>query len=152
MAVSDFPALIDHVIYASPNLDTAVAEIEERFGVRAAGGGQPGDQVPRNHGERAAVAAVLADGLGESDATVNDYVRTTRRGRRVVDRGFWAEGQTSRRPIDTPYDNVIVEAHTVGQDNWTTLADLTMTPRPHRPRSASRVASCCRCTPSSRTT
>lgn len=32
--------LIDHVIYAHPDLDAAVAEIEELFGVRAAGGGQ----------------------------------------------------------------------------------------------------------------
>jgi len=32
--------LIDHIIYAHPDLDAAVAEIEDRFGVRAAGGGQ----------------------------------------------------------------------------------------------------------------
>ena len=37
---ADCRLIIDHVIYAHPNLDTAVAEIEERFGVRAAGGGQ----------------------------------------------------------------------------------------------------------------
>jgi Glyoxalase-like domain len=32
--------LIDHIIYAAACLETAVAELEERFGVRAAGGGQ----------------------------------------------------------------------------------------------------------------
>lgn len=32
--------LIDHLIYAHPDLDAAVAEIEDLFGVRAAGGGQ----------------------------------------------------------------------------------------------------------------
>lgn len=32
--------LIDHIIYAHPDLDAAVAEIEHRFGVRATGGGQ----------------------------------------------------------------------------------------------------------------
>ena len=31
---------IDHLVYAAPELDAAVAEVEERFGVRAAGGGQ----------------------------------------------------------------------------------------------------------------
>lgn len=32
--------MIDHLVYAAPELDEAVTEIEERFGVRAAGGGQ----------------------------------------------------------------------------------------------------------------
>jgi hypothetical protein len=32
--------LIDHIIYAAPDLDAATAEIEQRFGVRAAGGGR----------------------------------------------------------------------------------------------------------------
>ena len=32
--------LIDHIIYAHPDLDAAVVEIEDRFGVQAAGGGQ----------------------------------------------------------------------------------------------------------------
>jgi Glyoxalase-like domain len=31
---------IDHLIYAAPDLDAAVADIEKRFGVRATGGGQ----------------------------------------------------------------------------------------------------------------
>jgi hypothetical protein len=32
--------LIDHIIYAAPDLEAATAEIEQRFGVRAAGGGR----------------------------------------------------------------------------------------------------------------
>ena len=32
--------LIDHIIYAHPDLDAAVAEIEDRFDVQATGGGQ----------------------------------------------------------------------------------------------------------------
>jgi Glyoxalase-like domain len=32
--------LIDHIIYAAPDLEAAAADIEERFGVRAAGGGR----------------------------------------------------------------------------------------------------------------
>jgi len=40
--------LIDHIIYAHPDLDTAVADIEERFGVRAAGGGQHKGQGTHN--------------------------------------------------------------------------------------------------------
>jgi len=51
--------------------------------------GKPGDSLPRDHRERAAVAAVLGYGVGESDELVNDYRRTTRRARGVVDRVFW---------------------------------------------------------------
>ena len=40
--------LIDHIIYAHPDLDAAVAEIEDRFGVRAAGGGQHPGRGTRN--------------------------------------------------------------------------------------------------------
>jgi hypothetical protein len=36
----ELPVLIDHIIYAHPDLDAGVAEIEDRFGVLAAGGGQ----------------------------------------------------------------------------------------------------------------
>ncbi|GGU28071.1 VOC family protein [Lentzea flava] len=32
--------MIDHLVYAAPDLDEAVTEVEERFGVRADGGGQ----------------------------------------------------------------------------------------------------------------
>ena len=51
--------------------------------------GKPGDQLPRDSRERAAVAAVLGYAPGESDVMVNDYLRTTRRARAVVDRVFW---------------------------------------------------------------
>jgi len=51
--------------------------------------GKPADQLPRDSRERAAVAAVLGYPAGESDAMVNDYLRTTRRARAVVDRVFW---------------------------------------------------------------
>jgi [glutamine synthetase] adenylyltransferase / [glutamine synthetase]-adenylyl-L-tyrosine phosphorylase len=51
--------------------------------------GKPGDQVPRDPRERAAVASVLGYGPGESDEMVNDYLRTTRRARTVVERVFW---------------------------------------------------------------
>jgi glutamate-ammonia-ligase adenylyltransferase len=45
--------------------------------------------VPRDPRERAAVASVLGYGPGESDEMVNDYLRTTRRARGVVERVFW---------------------------------------------------------------
>ena len=32
--------LVDHIIYAAPDLDSAVDDLETRLGVRAAGGGQ----------------------------------------------------------------------------------------------------------------
>ena len=51
--------------------------------------GKPSDQLPRDPRERAAVAVVLGYRPGESDAMVNDYLRTTRRARGVVDRIFW---------------------------------------------------------------
>ena len=52
--------------------------------------GKPGDQLPRDPRERAAVASVLGYPPGESDAMVNDYLRHTRRARAVVDRVFWS--------------------------------------------------------------
>jgi glutamate-ammonia-ligase adenylyltransferase len=51
--------------------------------------GKPGDQMPRHVRERAAAASVLGYAPGEPDAMVNDYLRTTRRARQVVDRTFW---------------------------------------------------------------
>ncbi len=51
--------------------------------------GKPSDQLPRDARERAAVASILGYGPGESDAMVNDYLRTSRRARTVVDRIFW---------------------------------------------------------------
>jgi len=51
--------------------------------------GRTGDQVPRDARERAAIASILGYGVGRSDEMVNDYLRTTRRARAVVDRVFW---------------------------------------------------------------
>ncbi len=51
--------------------------------------GRPGDSLPRDARERAAVAHVLGYRSGESDELVNDYLRATRRARQVVDRVFW---------------------------------------------------------------
>jgi glutamate-ammonia-ligase adenylyltransferase len=51
--------------------------------------GKSGDQLPRDARERAAVATILGYGPGRSDEMVNDYLRTTRRARAVVDRVFW---------------------------------------------------------------
>jgi glutamate-ammonia-ligase adenylyltransferase len=51
--------------------------------------GRTGDQVPRDARERAAIASILGYGVGRSDEMVNDYLRTTRRARAVVDRIFW---------------------------------------------------------------
>ena len=51
--------------------------------------GKPADQLPHDTRERAAIAAILGYQPGESDAMVNDYLRTTRRARGVVDRVFW---------------------------------------------------------------
>ena len=51
--------------------------------------GKSGDQLPRDARERAAVASILGYGPGHSDEMVNDYLRTTRRARAVVDRVFW---------------------------------------------------------------
>ena len=51
--------------------------------------GKSGDQLPRDARERAAVASILGYVPGHSDEMVNDYLRTTRRARVVVDRVFW---------------------------------------------------------------
>jgi glutamate-ammonia-ligase adenylyltransferase len=51
--------------------------------------GRNGDQIPRDARERAAVASILGYGAGRSDELVNDYLRTIRRARAVVDRMFW---------------------------------------------------------------
>ncbi|MGN6252923.1 MAG: bifunctional [glutamine synthetase] adenylyltransferase/[glutamine synthetase]-adenylyl-L-tyrosine phosphorylase [Marmoricola sp.] len=53
--------------------------------------GRPTDQLPRDARERAAVASLLQYGPGESDTMLNDYLRTARRARAVVDRVFWGE-------------------------------------------------------------
>jgi glutamate-ammonia-ligase adenylyltransferase len=51
--------------------------------------GKSGDQLPRDTRERAAVATILGYPPGGTDEMVNDYLRATRRARRVVDRVFW---------------------------------------------------------------
>ncbi len=51
--------------------------------------GRPGDELPRDVRERAAVAAILGYPPGSSDAMVNDQLRYTRLARAVVDRVFW---------------------------------------------------------------
>jgi glutamate-ammonia-ligase adenylyltransferase len=51
--------------------------------------GRPSDQLPHDSRERAAVARILGYGPGETAAMVNDYQRTARRARVVVDRLFW---------------------------------------------------------------
>jgi glutamate-ammonia-ligase adenylyltransferase len=51
--------------------------------------GKGSDQLPRDLRARAATAAVLGYQPGASDEMVNDYLRTTRRARAVVERIFW---------------------------------------------------------------
>ncbi len=51
--------------------------------------GKPGDSLPRDPREKAAVASLLGYQAGGSDAMVNDYLRTTRRAHAVVERIFW---------------------------------------------------------------
>ncbi|RNM14009.1 bifunctional [glutamine synthetase] adenylyltransferase/[glutamine synthetase]-adenylyl-L-tyrosine phosphorylase [Nocardioides pocheonensis] len=53
--------------------------------------GRPSDQLPTDPRERAAVARILGYGPGQTAAMVNDYQRTARRARAVVDRVFWAD-------------------------------------------------------------
>ena len=52
--------------------------------------GKPSDQLPRDARERAAVAAILQYQPGRSDEMLNDYLRTARRARGIVDRIFWS--------------------------------------------------------------
>ena len=52
--------------------------------------GKPGDHLPRDTREKAAVASVMGYPPGASDQLVNDFLRHTRRTRAVVDRVFWA--------------------------------------------------------------
>ncbi len=51
--------------------------------------GRPGDHLPRDTREKAAVASVMGYPPGASAELVNDYLRHTRRTRAVVDRVFW---------------------------------------------------------------
>jgi glutamate-ammonia-ligase adenylyltransferase len=51
--------------------------------------GKPADQLPHDARERAAVAAILQYAPGQSDDMLNDYLRSARRARGIVDRVFW---------------------------------------------------------------
>ena len=51
--------------------------------------GKPSDQLPRDARERSTVAAML--GYSGPDELLNDYLRTTRHAKAVVDRVFWGE-------------------------------------------------------------
>jgi glutamate-ammonia-ligase adenylyltransferase len=51
--------------------------------------GKPSDALPRDARERAAVAAILQYSPGQSDVMLNDYLRSARRARAIVDRIFW---------------------------------------------------------------
>jgi glutamate-ammonia-ligase adenylyltransferase len=51
--------------------------------------GRGGDQLPTDPRERRAVAGIVGYPLDRADEFVNDYLRTTRRARAVVDRVFW---------------------------------------------------------------
>ena len=53
------------------------------------GRGRAGDQFPRATQERRAVAAILRYPVDESDRLLDDYLRTARHARAVVDRVFW---------------------------------------------------------------
>jgi glutamate-ammonia-ligase adenylyltransferase len=78
-------------------VDPADAEVLERAWLLASRArnatvlvrGRPSDQLPTDARERSAVARILGYGPGQSEAMVNDYQRTTRRARAVVDRLFW---------------------------------------------------------------
>lgn len=51
--------------------------------------GKPSDQFPRAALERTAVAGIMGYPLDQTDALLNDYLRTTRHAKAVVDRVFW---------------------------------------------------------------
>jgi glutamate-ammonia-ligase adenylyltransferase len=51
--------------------------------------GRPGNSLPREPRELTAVAHVLGYPAGEAGRFNDDYRRTTRRARQVVDRLFW---------------------------------------------------------------
>ncbi|GEP34238.1 glutamate-ammonia-ligase adenylyltransferase [Nocardioides szechwanensis] len=51
--------------------------------------GKPGDELPRDPRERAAVARILGYPPGATDEMVNDYLRRMRLARGVVERVFW---------------------------------------------------------------
>ncbi len=78
LSASDHAAL-DHAWRSVSRLRNAITLVT----------GRSGDQVPRDARERSAISSILGYGVGRSDEMVNDYLRTTRRARAVVDRVFW---------------------------------------------------------------
>jgi [glutamine synthetase] adenylyltransferase / [glutamine synthetase]-adenylyl-L-tyrosine phosphorylase len=78
LAASDHAAL-DHAWRSVSRLRNAITLVT----------GRSGDQLPRDARERSAISSILGYGVGRSDEMVNDYLRTTRRARAVVDRIFW---------------------------------------------------------------
>lgn len=56
--------------------------------------GKPSDQLPRDARERAAVAAVMGYEAGSSDEMVNDYLRTARQAKIIVDGIFWGDQES----------------------------------------------------------
>ena len=51
--------------------------------------GKPGDQFPRAPLDRRAMAVILGYPVDHTDEVINDYLRSARRARTVVDRVFW---------------------------------------------------------------
>ena len=51
--------------------------------------GRPSDSLPEDPHDRAAVAALIGYPLGHSEEMVDDYLRVTRRARRVVESVFY---------------------------------------------------------------
>jgi len=88
-------AAVDHGLLEAADAEALVAAW--RLASRARNAtvlvrGRPTDELPHDSRERAAVARILGYGPGETAAMVNDYQRTARRARAVVDRVFWGAG------------------------------------------------------------
>jgi glutamate-ammonia-ligase adenylyltransferase len=91
--VAALSAAVAHGLLASD--DAATLEAAWMLASRARNAtvlvrGRPSDQLPHDSRERAAVARILGYGPGETAAMVNDYQRTARLARAVVDRVFWS--------------------------------------------------------------
>jgi len=88
-------AAVEHGLLAAP--DAAALAVAWKLASRARNAtvlvrGRPSDQLPTDTRERAAVARILGYAPGETTAMVNEYQRTARRARAVVDRVFWGQG------------------------------------------------------------
>jgi glutamate-ammonia-ligase adenylyltransferase len=92
--VEALTAAVRHDLIAATDADALVAAW--RLASRARNAtvlvrGRPSDELPHDARERAAVARILGYGPGETAAMLNDYQRTARRARAVVDRVFWGD-------------------------------------------------------------